>query len=129
MKLRWRTVGEQALAARRPRPVELLAAIDEVNPTPRERLDPAEREERYAMKGRLQTRLIERFPADLELRRDADGLLLLALRGVATPNTSSATSSGRARRTGWARSSRASTQLGCRTPSCHGTRSRSADCA
>ena len=79
MKLRWRTVGEQALAARRPRPVELLAAIDEVNPTPRERLDPAEREERYALKGRLQTRLIERFPADLELRRDAEGLLLLAL--------------------------------------------------
>lgn len=77
---RWERIAERALTDRRPRVADLLAALDEVNPTPHAHLDDEERDARYALKARLQTRLIERFPRDLELRPDGDAWLL-SLRG------------------------------------------------
>lgn len=58
---RWAIVLKQALVARKPRRIDLLEALDVVNPTPHDDLDDEERDARYVGKAKLQTRLIEAF--------------------------------------------------------------------
>lgn len=72
-------MAERALRAKRPSVVELLDALDVVNPTPHD-VEGAERERRYQLKAALQSRLIERHPSVLAIRPDGE-LWVLALAG------------------------------------------------